>query len=98
MPVMVSPELTAGLIGMLLGAAGAVARWFSEIVQGNARWVAMHFAFILLMGGFMGYMGTALAEATGEPQWANVLSGSLGASGAFGFDIIIKRIIKMSGL
>ncbi len=98
MPVIASPEFTASLIGMLLGAAGAMARWFSEIVQGNAKWVALHFAFILLVGAFMGYMGTAVAEASGEPQWANVLSGSLGASGAFGFDIIIKRIIKMSGL
>ncbi len=98
MLLMSDPELTTGLVGMVVGAAGATARWFSEIVQGRARWVAVHFAFIIMMGGFMGYMGTALAGATGEPQWANVLSGALGASGAFGFDIIIKRIIKMSGL
>ena len=92
------PELTAGLVGMTVGAVGAAARWFSEIVQGRAKWVAMHLLFIIVMGGFLGFMGTAFAEASGYAQWANVLSGALGASGAFGFDLIIKRIVSAAGI
>ena len=91
------PELTAGAVGTLVGAVGAAARWFSEIMQGRARWVAVHFLFIIVMGGFMGFMGTALAQATDHQQWANVLSGALGASGAFGFDVLIKRTLGLAG-
>jgi hypothetical protein len=90
-------EVTAGAVGTIVGAVGAAARWFSEIMQGRARWAATHFLFIIVMGGFMGFMGTALAQASEHPQWANVLSGALGASGAFGFDFILKRIMGLSG-
>ena len=93
-----TPELTASLVGMIVGAVGGAARWFSEIMQGRAKWVTMHLIFIIVMGGFMGFMGTALAQASGYEQWANVLSGALGASGAFGFDFIIKRIMAATGL
>ena len=92
------PELTASLIGTSVGAVGAAARWFAEIVQGRKRWVAVHLIFIVVMGGFMGFMGTAIAQASGYTQWANVLSGALGASGAFGFDFIIKRIVAATGI
>ncbi len=92
------PELTASLIGVTVGAVGAAARWFSEIMHGRTKWVAMHLVFIVVMGGFMGFMGTAVAQATGYVQWANVLSGALGASGAFGFDYLIKRIALAVGL
>lgn len=89
------PEIAASGIGVTVGAVGAAARWFSEIMQGRARWVATHFIFVIVMGGFMGFMGTAMAEAARYPQWANVLSGALGASGAFGFDFIIKRVLGL---
>lgn len=93
-----NPELTASVIGTGVGAVGAAARWFSEIVRGRAKWVAVHMLFIVVMGGFMGFMGTALAQASGYEQWANVLSGALGASGAYGFDYIIKQIAAATGL
>ncbi len=92
------PELTASLVGTAVGAVGAAARWFSEIMQGRAKWVAMHLIFIVVMGGFLGFMGTSLAQASGYTQWSNVLSGALGASGAFGFDLIIKRIVAATGI
>ncbi len=92
------PELTTGMVGSLVGAVGAAARWFSEIMQGRAKWVTIHLLFIIVMGGFMGFMGTAMAEASGHMEWANVLSGALGASGAFGFDFIVKRIVGIAGL
>jgi predicted CDP-diglyceride synthetase/phosphatidate cytidylyltransferase len=96
--MMSSPQLTAGMVGSIVGAVGAAARWFSEIMQGRAKWVAAHMVFIIVMGGFMGFMGSALAEASGYEQWGNVLSGALGASGAFGFDFFIKRVLDMTGL
>jgi hypothetical protein len=96
--MMLTPELTTSLVGMVVGAVGSAARWFSEIMQGRAKWVAIHLIFIIVMGGFMGFMGTALAHASGYDQWANVLSGALGASGAYGFDFIIKRIVAITGL
>ena len=92
-----SVEVTAGVIGTVVGAVGAAARWFSEIMQGRAKWVAVHFVFILVMGGFMGFMGTALAQASDHQQWANVLSGALGASGAFGFDLLVRRVTGLIG-
>jgi hypothetical protein len=92
------PEITASLVGTSVGAVGAAARWFAEIVQGRARWATVHLMFIIIMGGFMGFMGTAIAQASGYSQWGNVLSGALGASGAFGFDYIIKRIVAATGL
>lgn len=95
---MLFPEVTASLVGTAVGAVGAAARWFSEIMQGRAQWVVMHFVFIIVMGSFMGFMGTALAEATEEAQWANVFSGALGASGAFGFDMMVKRVARLTGL
>jgi hypothetical protein len=92
------PELTASLVGTSVGAVGAAARWFAEIVQGRAKWVAVHLLFIVVMGGFMGFMGTAIAQASGYAHWGNVLSGALGASGAYGFDYIIKRILAATGI
>jgi hypothetical protein len=92
-----NPELVTGGVGTVVGAVGAMARWFSEIMQGRSRWVATHFLFILVMGGFMGFMGTAIAQASDHPQWANVLSGALGASGAFGFDFLVKRFVGSTG-
>ncbi len=92
-----SSALNTSLIGVIVGSSGAAARWFSEIMQGRARWVAAHFIFIIVMGGFMGFMGDAIAQATGRPQWANVLSGALGASGAFGIEFFVARILGMVG-
>ncbi len=92
------PELTASMMGTIVGVVGAAARWFSEIMQGRAKWVAVRLIFIIVMGGFMGFMGTELAQASGHMHWANVLAGALGASGAFGFDFIMKRILRASGL
>ena len=86
----------ASLPGVCVGAFGAAARWFSDIMQGRSRWVALHLLFIIVMGGFLGFMGAALAQASQRPEWSNVLSGVLGASGAFGFEFLIKRILGIT--
>ena len=53
----------------------------------------LRFVFTTLMGGCMGSLGTAIAEVSEYQPWADVLSGALGASGAFGLELIIRRLL-----
>lgn len=92
------PELIAALIGFSLGVAGASARRLTEIMDGWAEWVTIFLILIIITTGLMGFMGTAMAEATRDVAWSNIVSGALGASGALGFDFIIKRIAGIAGL
>jgi hypothetical protein len=52
--------LTAGLVGMIVGAVGPAARWFSEIMQGAQDRSRRISCSSSVMGDFMGFMGTAL--------------------------------------
>jgi hypothetical protein len=91
------PGLTAGILGVLTGVVSATARWALELTQGYWRLIACYLLFILIGGGCMGIAGSALARLTDCPQWADVVSGALGASAVIGFDTVIWRVLGGAG-
>lgn len=91
------PALAAGVLGVLTGAAGATARLAVEMSHGYSRLVACYLLFILVGGGGMGIAGSALARLTDCPQWADVVSGALGASAVIGFDSMVRKVLRKPG-
>ena len=91
------PALAAGILGVLTGIAVAAARLVVEMSHGYSRLVTCYLLFILVGGGAMGIVGSVLARLTDCPQWADVVSGALGASAVIGFDSLIRKLLRKSG-
>lgn len=87
-----------GILAILIGSAGSSARLMSEYMAGTRPFLWWHLPATMLIGGFLGFMGGDLANTLSIPQWTNVFAGALGASGAYGFDMLIKRVEKQAGL
>ena len=83
----------AGAVRRLLRVVGVKACQPSRTIRGRGKWTAMHFLITAVMGACVGSMGTAMAQITEHQPWAEFLSGALGASGAFGFEVIIRRLL-----
>jgi hypothetical protein len=92
--IVVLPD-TAGEVAVLLGAAGALARYFHQIMTEHVKFIWYQLPMIMFIGGFLGYMGAEIATAYGmTTQWAGIIAGTIGASGAYGFDFLMMVMSK----
>lgn len=57
-------------------------------LQSPRKMFTIRFLLILVMGGFLGLSGSAMAQAAGYPEFQNLFSGILGAIGGFAFDAL----------
>ena len=88
------PAFVAGVLGVVIGTASAAVCSVVGMNSGYSRFVACYLLFSLAGGGGMGIAGGALARLSGCPQWADVVSGVLGASAVIGFDTAIQRLLR----
>lgn len=82
------------LIAVIIGGTGAIARLLSEYMDGSRVFVWWHLGATMLVGGFLGFMGGELAHTLNLENWSNIFAGAFGASGAYGFEVLIKKVTK----
>lgn len=81
----------------MLGAIGAVAHWFQQIMDAERVFVWWHFPMMVATGAFLGHIAGLFAVAIGKPELRDVAAGAFGATGALGFRLINAAASKLGG-
>ena len=68
---------------------------FAVVLQAQPLWIVNRLLLTMAIGGCMGLLGPVLAQASQHPDWGNILSGVLGASGAFSFEFLARWIVLL---